>query len=180
MSGTGWAAPQRAVDTVIANLPQTADKIMILDTGCGTGAVGECFAKSSIMDRLVIDGSDLTQGMLDVARKKEIYRNLETADLSKPLEVKDASYDVVTCIGTLTKAHVGPEVFSEFSRITKMGGLIVAGVHQDIWESGGYRRAVESLSGKSVQIISTEPFGMLEGATEGGIMVVLRSMVSTA
>ena len=74
-----------------------------------------------------IDGVDLSPGMLKIAEKAGIYRHLATADLSKKISDRgDASYDVVTCVGTLTHGHVGPvPALEEFARITRKDGVIV-------------------------------------------------------
>ncbi|KAK4496727.1 hypothetical protein PRZ48_012710 [Zasmidium cellare] len=170
-----YASPQRTVEAVIKHLDDNKSNLKILDAGCGTGLVGDEFAKSSLKEKFVIDGLDLTPGMLEAARKKGVYQDLETADLTKPINRTDGSYDVVTCVGTLTKGHVGPAVFNEFVRVLRKGGLVAATVHEEIWESGGYKSVVEGL-GKAgeVEVVGTEAFGILKGETRGGVMVVLR------
>ena len=146
-----------------------------MDAGCGTGLVGECITKTSFSGQLVIDGLDLSEGMLAVARKKNIYRNLETADLSQRLPPRDASYDVVVCVGTLTNGHIGPQLLSEFARVAAKGALIVATVHSEIWGSGGYEAKVGDLRARQVvEVVSTDEFGILKETRKGGKMVVLR------
>ena len=78
----------------------------ILDAGCGSGLSGIPLAKAGAT---TIDGLDLSPGMLKVAEKTGVYRHLDTADLSKPIDKPDATYDIVTCVGTLTHGHVGPD-----------------------------------------------------------------------
>lgn len=172
---TEYASPARTVEAVIKNLDDKKPNFKILDAGCGTGLVGDELKKSSLEGKFTLDGLDLTPGMLAVARKKGMYQDLETADLTKPINRTDGSYDVVTCVGTLTKGHVGPSVFNEFVRVLAKGGLVAATVHEEIWESGGYKSVVEGLAkAGEVDIVSTEPFGILKTEERGGIMVVLR------
>ncbi|RYP57433.1 hypothetical protein DL770_010678 [Monosporascus sp. CRB-9-2] len=171
----GYASPQRCVETVINNISSTSSvKLKIFDAGCGTGLVGDCLAQSSLAEKFVLDGVDLSAGMLAVARKKGVYRELETANLNERIEKPDGSYDVVVCVGTLTKGHVGPKVLIELARLTAKSGLIVATVHNEVWESGGYKAEIEKLRDVGiVQIVSTEEFGILKEANTGGRMVVL-------
>ncbi|KAL5341335.1 S-adenosyl-L-methionine-dependent methyltransferase [Aspergillus crustosus] len=179
--GVGYASPRRAVEAVIDNLLPTAlssrDKLAILDAGCGTGLVGTCLSASSLGGKFELDGVDLSAGMLEVARGKGVYRYLDTADLNKGIEKEDGSYDVVVCVGTLTKGHVGAEVLGEFARLTGKSGLIVATVHDEIWESGGFDNIIDSLKQRRlVEIVSLDRFGIVEGETKGGRMVVLRTI----
>lgn len=175
LEGEEYASPERTVEAVVKNLDDNKPNLNILDAGCGTGMVGDCFQKSSLSGKFTIDGLDLAPGMLQVARKKGIYGDLETADLTKPINRTDGSYDVVTCVGTLTKGHVGPAVLNEFVRVTAKGGLVVGTVHDEIWESHGYKSVVEGLArAGEVDVVSTDEFGILRETSEGGRMVVLR------
>lgn len=118
------------------------EDLEILDAGCGTGLVGNELAKVGAKK---IDGVDLSPGMLDVARATGAYRSLEPVDLSQPLDRKNAQYDVVMCIGTMTQGHVGPGALDEFVRVLKKGGFLVATILGYIWESGGYEARVQEL-----------------------------------
>ena len=176
LNATGYASPQRCVETVVKNVSSTpSGKLKIFDAGCGTGLVGDCLAQSPLSGKFVLDGVDLSPGMLAAARKKDVYRELETANLNERIEKPDGSYDVVVCVGTLTKGHVGPKVLEEFARLIAKAGLIVATVHDEVWESGGYKDEVERLQKVgAVQIVSTDEFGILQEATTGGKMLVLK------
>lgn len=147
------------------------NKVM-LDAGCGTGLVGVKLAEAGAK---IVDGVDLSEGMLSVAAKAGVYRELGAADLSKPIEKGDATYDVLVCVGTLTHGHVGPTpALGEFLRIIKSGGLVVATVLEDIWESGGYKAEVERLQtdGK-VEVLET---GLEDYRRGGGVQAVMLVM----
>lgn len=177
LHASDYESPQRTVDAVVANISDIAGTTQILDAGCGTGLVGECFAKSKLAGRCTIDGNDLSKSMLEVARAKGVYQDLEVANLNEPLGHPDGSYHVITCTGTLTKGHVGAKVFREFARVTSKGGIIVATVHDEIFESNGYKSEVDSLAARNiVEVVSTDDFGIVKGQTKGGRMVVLRKL----
>lgn len=106
---------------------------VVLDAGCGTGLAGEELAK---LDFKTIDGMDISPEMLEEARKKGPYRDLQVEDMTGPLSYETDAYDAVICVGTFTHAHVGPEGFDELIRITKSGGPIVATIHEEVWPDG--------------------------------------------
>jgi predicted TPR repeat methyltransferase len=169
------------VDAVIDNLPPSLisrqEKLQILDAGCGTGLVGDCLAQSSLSGKFDLYGVDLSGGMLEVARGKGVYQSLERADLNEGIPSPDEKYDVVMCVGTLTKGHVGAGVLEEFARLTVKGGLVVATVHDGIWESGGFEGVIGRLQQKGVvKVVSLDSFGILEEESQGGRMVILKKI----
>ncbi|KAL4768096.1 S-adenosyl-L-methionine-dependent methyltransferase [Aspergillus nidulans var. acristatus] len=181
IKGVGYASPKRAVDAVIDNLPPSLisrhEKLQILDAGCGTGLVGDCLAQSSLSGKFDLYGVDLSGGMLEVARGKGVYQSLETADVNEGIPSPDEKYDVVMCVGTLTKGHVGAGVLEEFARLTVKGGLVVATVHDGIWESGGFEGVIGRLQEKGVvKVVSLDSFGILEEESQGGRMVILKKI----
>lgn len=152
--------------------PTINPDVEILDAGCGTGLVGVFLAR---LGSKKLDGVDLSPGMLDEARTTGAYRNLDVCDLSRPLPAKNDSYDVVTCVGTLTQSHVGPEAISEFVRVVKPGGYIVATVIREIWQTGGYESHVKSLAEQNkVKVLSAEVQDYRRGAGAQAYYLVLQ------
>ncbi|GAB7358497.1 hypothetical protein MBLNU230_g2561t1 [Neophaeotheca triangularis] len=169
-----YVAPVRVAQTV-ASANGNLDGL-VLDAGCGTGLSGVALAQAGAK---TIHGLDLSPAMLDVAGKTGVYSRLATADLSQPLHAApDGVYDVVTCVGTLTTAHVGPvPALGEFVRVAKKGGLVVATVLDDVWASGGYEGEVLRLAaGDLAEIISTEIADYRKGAGVRARMIVLRKV----
>ena len=157
----GYVAPALAAEVLAERVP---DGATVLDAGCGTGLVGAELAQRR---EVSLDGVDLSPGMLERARARDVYRSLETADLTRSLPIADDAYDAVICVGTLTGGHVGPGVLVEFARITAPGGLIVATVHSDVWESGGYRAEIERLvsTGAVAAEVAERPYHVREEMT---------------
>ncbi|KAM5346626.1 hypothetical protein ACJ41O_009631 [Fusarium nematophilum] len=169
-----YVAPAIAAAYVpkVLGTPTIDKNVEILDAGCGTGLVGSFLARFGAKK---LDGVDLSPGMLEEAQKTGAYRKLSVTDLSRPLAVADGSYDVVTCVGTLTQAHVGPEAISEFVRVVKPGGYIVATVLSDIWQSGGYERHVKNLADQAkVKVVSAEVEDYRRGAGATAVFLVLQ------
>ncbi|KAI1343236.1 methyltransferase domain-containing protein [Xylariaceae sp. FL0016] len=168
----GPAVAARYLLQSLGSPPQIPADLSILDAGCGTGLVGAALARSGAR---TVDGVDLSPGMLGVARKLGVYRTLETADLSQRLGVGDAAYDVVVCIGTMTQCHVGPDVIGEFVRVVKAGGLVVASVLLDIWESGGYRAKVDGLVNEGkIQLLQSQVEDYRRGAGAQAQMIAFK------
>lgn len=157
----GYVAPAIAAEALAERIE---DGATVLDAGCGTGLVGAELAQRR---EVVLDGIDLSPGMLDRARARDVYRSLQTADLTARLSVEDGAYGAVICVGTLTGGHVGPEVLGEFVRVTAPGGLVVATVHSDVWESGGYRAEIDRLvsTGAMTAEIAERPYHVREEMT---------------
>ena len=144
----------------------------ILDAGCGTGLVGVHLAE---LGARIIDGIDLSPGMLDVARAAAVYRSLETADLTRPMAHRDGEYGAVVCIGTFTQGHVGPAALGEFVRIVERGGYVIATVLGSIWTTGGYEATVARLAAEAkVKVLSAELGDYRRGAGVQAYMLVLK------
>ncbi|GAA3741214.1 ubiquinone/menaquinone biosynthesis C-methylase UbiE [Spinactinospora alkalitolerans] len=140
VEGMGYVAPALAAARLAELLDASAT---VLDAGCGTGLAGAALAERC--DAL-IDGVDLSAGMLERARSRGVYRALSEADLTRRLDVADGGYDALLCVGTLTDGHVGPAALDEFARVVRPGGVVVATVLSAVWESGGYRSHLEEMA----------------------------------
>ncbi|XP_076332848.1 methyltransferase-like protein 27 [Tachypleus tridentatus] len=73
-----------------------------------------------------IDALDGTQEMLDIARKKNVYRNFCQFFLGCGYEspIKDGTYDVAISTGAIGQGHIPYEAFYEIVPMVKQGGLI--------------------------------------------------------
>ena len=146
----------------------------VLDAGCGTGLSGVALAREGAK---VIDGMDISPGMLKLAKKTGVYRDLTLVDLMKEIPEKaDASYDVVTCVGTFTQGHVGPvPALREFVRVAKSGGVVIATVRSDLWASDGYEEEVERLKQEGlVEAVSTKEADYRRGAGVKARLLILK------
>ena len=92
-----------------------------LDIGCGTGLTGQ-----SIHDLFsTIDGVDLSEKMLEVAKSRQVYRSLEQQDLNEYLVDKIDEYDVVTASDVLIYLGDLTEVFRLTSQALKNNGYFL-------------------------------------------------------
>ena len=122
-------------------------KAKILDAGCGTGLVGEILHEKKFKN---IVGIDFSQQMLDQALKKNVYKSLGLADLTKKLTYKDNTFDAIICAGTFTCGHVGPEALAEMLRVTRIGGYISFTVRDQEWHRLPYEKTIKELEEKNL------------------------------
>ena len=100
--------------------PDANKNIKILDAGAGTGIIGEMLVKQGYTN---IDGLDISQKMLDIAEKKNVYKRLICAPLSDiPVEqIQTAEYDVTLCAGTIVYGQAKPAALDECIRHVRPG-----------------------------------------------------------
>ncbi len=87
-----YRAPQLIDAAVQASTVATRNELTVLDAGCGTGLCGPYLRPRA--RRLV--GVDLSQRMLDIARRRRIYDELVVAELVAYLKGQTGVFDVIT------------------------------------------------------------------------------------
>ena len=110
----------------------------VLDVGAGTGLVGSLLRG---MNTQPVDGIDLSEEMLAVARMKGEYRNLIACDVTQPFELIDSPYAGIVSSGTFTLGHVGPEALSNLLDVAAKGALFVISVNAAHYVSAGFEAA---------------------------------------
>lgn len=114
----------------------------ILDAGAGTGIVGKLLADKGYGN---ITGIDLSQGMLEVARTKDVYRDLHQMVLGERLDFSDDAFDAVISIGVFTQGHARPGSFDDLIRVVRPGGTIAFGLRTDVYEDEGFKEKQSAL-----------------------------------
>jgi SAM-dependent methyltransferase len=132
----GYIAPREIAGILKAEMDPAG---VVLDIGAGTGLVAEH------LRGLTVDALDITPEMLKIARTKGLYRTLRLGDLTKALDIPDASYDAVISCGTFTHGHVGPECLPELLRITRPGALFVCGTIAPVLDGARFGSALARL-----------------------------------
>ncbi|MEO1374071.1 MAG: class I SAM-dependent methyltransferase [Cyanobacteria bacterium J06635_10] len=120
--------PPAVINGLVGRFIQSTDA-KILDAGVGTGMVGELL---SILGYTNLVGIDLSLGMLERARKKQVYQDLRKMVLGQPLDFTDNGFDAVVSAGTFSANHAPPESFDEFMRIVKPQGFIIVAIRVDV------------------------------------------------
>ncbi len=114
----------------------------LLDAGCGTGNMAQVLHQMGY-DR--IDGLDPSAGMLEVARRKNVYRELHPLYLDAEIDLPPASYDAVVAAGVLTHGHAPPAALDGILALTRPGGIIVFSLSRIAYDDYGFRERIDAL-----------------------------------
>ena len=135
----GWSSPRKVVNALAKRVVSGA---RVLDAGAGTGIVGELLHEMGIEDLVAMD---LSQGMLDEAAGKNIYKEHHRMAMGLSLDFPSDSFDGVASAGVFTVGHAPPGSFDELVRVTRPGGYIVFSLRPDVYEANGFREKQSSL-----------------------------------
>ncbi len=145
----GWIAPQRVVDFFSKHVPKDA---RVLDAGAGTGLAGEILRNLGYQE---IVAMDLSQGMLDEARKKGAYQEFHQMVMGETLDFPSGSFGAVITVGVFTVGHAPASSLDELVRITRPGGHIAFSLRPDVYENDGFKE-------KQTELESTGKWKLVE------------------
>lgn len=133
----GYQLPQQ----VAATFTKLGGDGPVLDVGAGTGLVGALLAQGGIGP---IDGLDLSQDMLSIAREKACYDALIAADVTKPLALAKRYRGIVSA-GTFTHGHVGPNALDHLLDVAADGAVFVLSVNAEHYTALGFDAKLTAL-----------------------------------
>lgn len=159
MAAAGYRHPAICLALLSRHLSRGAEPL--LDAGAGTGLVGEWLA---ILGYPRVEALDISEGMLAIARKKQIYSKLHQLALGGKLPFADNAFAGVISAGVFTTGHVGAHGIDELIRICQPGGVIVLTVKETLW-SEAFAAHVSELqdSGKVALVEQTAPYVSMPG-----------------
>ncbi|MDA7424597.1 class I SAM-dependent DNA methyltransferase [Thalassococcus lentus] len=133
----GYVTPERCAKALYS---ATSDPSMsILDFGCGTGLSGLALKLAGFQ---AIDGCDLSPGMLEQARDKDVYRNLSQIGAGDSLP---GGYAAIAAIGVIGSGAAPLEVLDRILDALESGGLTVFSFNDHTLEDPGYQARVDAL-----------------------------------
>ena len=147
--GLSYHTPEKLFNAVSSNLRNKQEKLDILDLGCGTGLCGPLFRDAA---RHLV-GVDLSPGMLDKARKRNVYDDLLLGDVTQALSIAPVAYDLI--ISTDVFIYIGDlqRIFESVHAALRPGGLFAFSTENaenvDKYElrgSGRYAHAAEYIT----------------------------------
>lgn len=134
-----YQAPKITADFFMKYVPKTS---RVLDVGAGTGLMGLVLNMLGYNNLIAMDFS---QGMLDVAREKGVYRELHQMVLGETLDYVTDSFDAAISTGVFTAAHAPASSFDEIVRIVKPEGYVIFTLSTDSYENAGFKEKFEAL-----------------------------------
>ena len=162
----GYSGHRIAADALLEHL--TDPGAAVVDYGCGTGLVGELLGAAGCR---IVDGVDYSARMLDVCRAKACYRSTIEADLTRPLDIPDGTYDAMICAGVMGAGHLEPEHFAELFRTVRPGGPIVLFGNATPYVDEGYAARFAALDWT---IGRTEIVNYMAALNRPGVLVIGR------
>lgn len=119
----GYSMPEDCAKMLKKHCPEGKESTyQVLDAGAGDGLSGKAITKQGFVE---VTGMDISPEQVAIAKKKNIYKHADVADLSKPLKYKTDQFDAITVVGVMT--YLGPDdgCLDEFCRVVKPGGLVI-------------------------------------------------------
>lgn len=135
----GYRLPWIMAAAFAAHVPRDAGPF--LDAGCGGGMQVEPL---HLLGYRGFTGLDLSPAMLDVARGKALYDDLQIAALGEALPFTADHFGATLTSGTITPGHAPPHAFDELIRVTKPGGLLIFSMRHDAGQDPVYLHAIAS------------------------------------
>lgn len=159
MSTVGYRHPTICLALAARYLPRGASPV--LDAGVGTGVIGEWL---KIVGFPVVEGLDISEGMLAVAAERGTYDRLHKLALGGPLPFADGDFAGIVSAGVFTSGHVGAEGLDELIRICRPGGVIVLTVKTTLLAASIDTRLAElAAAGRITRVETTAPYVSMPG-----------------
>lgn len=145
-------------------IPKSAE---IFDMGCGTGLTGQSLADKGYTR---IAGVDASPEMVEMARNKNVYYELEDLFLGQPESFPDKykdRFDLITWTGVLLPGHVGAEIFDEMISSLKTGGLAIFSTRTDYIDENCQIRMDELTAAAKWELVRKNEFTRYPDSGEG-------------
>ena len=141
IKANGYATPTRCAEALATF---ATDKTRpVLDIGCGTGLSGIALREVGFT---CIDGTDLSQEMLDIAtHRDDIYAELFLGLARDPLPIPPGQYDNAAAIGVFSPGHAPPETLDIVLSFLPKGGCFVFSMNDHALEDTAYQAKLQDI-----------------------------------
>lgn len=140
LAGAGYATPGRVARALASAIDDPARPI--LDFGCGTGLSGEALAEAGFTK---IDGVDVSDGMLEVARAKGVYRDLDAIGDDDAMTDRAGRYAAAAAIGVIGSGAAPLAAFDRVWALLPAGGLFAFSFNDNTLQDPAYEAHVTAL-----------------------------------
>ena len=129
--------------------------IKILDIGCGTGLSGFALKKNGFKS---IDGLDLSEEMLKIAKQKKIYQSLFNFDLNNPTDFNH-KYDAIIAAGVISPTHANPDTIRNSYSMLKKKGLMIFSINDHALNDSLFFSSINKIIQNSNFILLDQIYG---------------------
>jgi predicted TPR repeat methyltransferase len=140
-----YTLPEKITDAIAAVRPPGL--VDVLDLGCGTGLCGPLLRPWARL----LSGVDISPGMIDMAKARNVYDTLEVSDLVAAMRKARRAYDLLVAADVLLYIGDLSGVFEAAAECLRPGGIFAYSV-----ESGGGERY--HLQAKSKRFAHAKPY----------------------
>lgn len=136
-----YKAPIQATK-IISKFIQSQPKYL-LDLACGTGLFIKEFKKK--YPNCICDGSDISQKILNLSKKKDLYRKLYRNSFEKKIKT-NTQYNIVSLIGAMTYCQNHQLLFNLVFTYLKERGFFIFTQRIDLWKKFNFDDLLENNS----------------------------------
>lgn len=171
----GYATPDRCATALAGAVTDLTAPV--LDIGCGTGLSGIALRAAAFTS---VDGTDLSQEMIDIATHREgpdgdIYRELFLGLARDPLPIGPGQYSHAAAIGVFSPGHAPPETVDTVLGFLPAGGCFVFSMNDHALEDSAYASKIEQvISDGQAEQVFREHGPHLPGIGLESTVIVLR------
>ena len=140
VSGEGYITPKRTATALFQVVGRA--QAPILDFGCGTGLSGQALFDAGFR---VIDGADISEGMLTRAQGRGIYRSLTQTIAGADLPVTARNYAAIAAIGVIGSGAAPLDVLRQIFAALGPGGYCAFSFNDHTLEDPSYDAYVRTL-----------------------------------
>lgn len=144
-----YKAPRQSVN--ILNKYIKIKPKYLLDLACGTGLFLEEYSK--FYPQCICDGSDISKKIIDISKKKKIYRKLFKTSFEKKIK-SNTQYDVVSLIGAMTYCEDHQLLLKLVFSYLKKNGCFIFTQRTDLWEKLNFDKILRENSHFKIAHIS--------------------------
>lgn len=166
----GYETPARIAQALVPHLPLDTP---ILDFGCGTGISGAALVRAGYH---VIDGTDITDKMVEIAQTKDIYRKLW---ISEPgaVPATPGHYGAIVATGVISLGAAPPETLDLLIAALGPNALIALSFNDPTLADGSFDAVVDArISGGQLALVSRSHGPHLAEMEMGSDVIVLRRL----
>lgn len=119
----------------------------IIDVGCGTGLITEHLNTNKY--QIEVDGLDLSQEMLDIAKKRGYYTHLYQKNVYLIDESVERTYDFAISSGMFTHSHVEPRAIENILHLLTQYGTFIFTVRNSYCEQSKFDDCIKQLQNEN-------------------------------
>ena len=169
-----YLTPQRVAEALNRFCTDSASRI--LDFGCGSGLSGIALHAAGFSE---IHGADISEAMLELARRKSLYSHLWLLQADQPLPFNRGDYQIVTAAGAISNGAAPGALYDQVLEILLPGALFVFSFNDESLKMDEYAgRLHASLDANKARVLFKEhgPHFDHAGDTIGSTVFVVEKL----